>query len=424
MGVTSVKMVEEITKTDRKTRSPRHMFFTEQMPFAIVPFAIAPVLPGETLTNWFTESRFVSNPIQNSQLGWKVSKFLFYVKATDLLNTAIRDMFSDPANVDLSATLGLAANDQKYYTAKGGIPYLKLAVQKIVQHYFRDAGEAWDKVLIDGYPAAQIKEGFWLDSLTDKDDMPEGANIATATDAGDLERLMMAFEQLRALGLAKMDYEDYLKSFGINTKDEEVDRPEMVANFSEFMYPSNTINPADGAAVSALSTVLKKGESSRKFFREPGFLVGISVLRPKVYFGGLAGNLAGHLSRSWDWIPGWNNDSPATTLKRFEAGTGPLGDRTVDTDAYFVDMRDLLVHGDQFQNRNAFDPGVAGSGIRHLAPLPDANLNWKYPNETFAKSLFRDTTTAGLQSARDDGYVSFAIRGGITDMTVGNVASV
>lgn len=418
------QIIESISKTDRVTRAPRHFFNVEALPFAICPLGIAPVLPGETLTNFFTETRAVSSPIANPIIGWKQHYFYFYVKATDLLNNAIREMFADPANTDLSATLGVAANATPYYTAKGGVPYLEMAVKRIAETWFRDAGEAWDKAVIGGYPAAQIKEGFWLDSLTDKDDMPEGAALASASDAGDLERLMLAFEQLRALGLANMTYEDFLASHGINVRAEEMDKPELVTTFSEFMYPANTVNPANGNAVSALSTVVKKGDAQRKFFREPGFIVGLTITRPKVYFGGLAGNLAAHLSRSWDWLPGWFTEQPLTALKRFEPGTGPLGDRTNDTDAYFVDMRDLFMHGDQFQNRKAFDPLVATDKTLHSVGLPDVDLNWKYPTEAMAKSFFLDAATAGAQVMRQDGYFSLSIRGRQRDATVGNVAAI
>ena len=46
---------------------------------------------------------------------------------------------------------------------------------------------------------------------------------------------------------------------------------------------------------------------------------------------------------------------PFTSLKKFTADTGPLGDRTTATDGYFVDMRDLFLYGDQFQNMAAFN---------------------------------------------------------------------
>ena len=435
--------VTPLAKSDRITRSPRHMYNTHQMAFVIQPFCIAPVLPGETITNFFNEARLLSDPIRNSRLGWKAHQFLFYVKASDLLNNAIRDMFADPLNVDLSATQGIPANDQTFYTAKGGIPYLELAVKKITEAYFRDEGEPWDKAL--GYPnmggktlpLAQIKEGFWMDSLTDKDQVPQQAELDASADTGDIERLYEAFQNLSAMGLANITYEDYLRAHGISVEAaEQQGKPELLATWSEFMYPSNTVNPATGTASAALSTVIKKGESLRKFFKEPGFIVGLTVIRPKIYFGGLAGNLAAHMSRSWDWMPAWLHGNDVSTLKKFEAGTGPLGDRTTDTDAYFVDMRDLLIHGDQLISRGtnitgqpyepngrAWDPNVTTYGEHHLFGLPDQQLNWKYPTHAMVYSLFKDQTQ-DRQCIYLDGYVSFNIRGHQRDRTVSQISQV
>jgi len=86
----------------------------------------------------------------------------------------------------------------------------------VTETYFRDEGEAWDAFkLADGTPIVQIREKTWMDSLTDKDDMPEGDAISGATDAGDLDRLMDAYEMLRAMGMANMTYEDWLRGQGV-----------------------------------------------------------------------------------------------------------------------------------------------------------------------------------------------------------------
>lgn len=422
----SVSTVLDASTTDRVGRYPRHMFNVQAMPYSIQPLAIAPVLPAESLTNLFFESRCITSPIRNSIIGWKKEYFAFYVKVTDLLQDAIRNMFVDPTNTDLSATLGVAANDTAYYTAKGGVPYLKLAIERIAATWFRDAGESATNVVINNYPAAQIREGFYLDSLTDKDDMPEGAALATATDAGDLDRLLLAFEQLRAMGLAKMDYEDFLRSYGISVPDKDQDRPELLFHCSDFQYPSNTVNPVDGTPSSAVSWVFRQGENrKRKFFKEPGFVIFLTVTRPKVYFSGLAGNAAAHMSRAWDWMPALLHEHPQTSLKQFPVAAGPLGDRAVDPDSYFLDMRDVLTYGDQFHNRQSFDASMAGAeGVFHAVPLPDGNLKWKYPTEASVKKFFSDTATAGRQNIYEDGYISLQIMGKQRDMTRGNIALV
>lgn len=419
------QMMQQVRKTGRVGRHPKHNFGVQGLPFQLVPFMIAPVLPGETMDNLFFESRVVSDPVLNKLIGWKKEFAFFYVKITDLLQDAIRDMFVDPTNTDLGSTLGIPNNNAAFYEAKGGIPYLAYSYQKIVQHYFRDEGEAWDAFKIGDYATAQIKDTFWMDSLTDEDDMPEGAEIpddAANATIGELDRLLDAWEQLRALGLAQPTYEDFLRSYGISIPNKDENKPELLARFSDFQYPTNTINPANGAPTSALSWVFKNGERKNKFFKEPGFIIGISVVRPKTYYAGLAGNMAGFMARAWDWMPNYLRDMPETSLKHFLTDTGPLGDRTTAPDGYWADMNDLLMYGDQFQNHTAFAAVPANVGAQNMFALPTGDtFNFKYPTEAMAKSVFVDAGgTAFL--VRQDGYVSLSIKGAQRDTTRGNIA--
>lgn len=405
----------------RQGRYPRHDFNTPAIPFTAHPFMIAPVMPGETLTNLYLESRVVTDPCLNSIIGWKKEYLFYYVRMSDLMLASIRDMFVDPTNTDLAATLGIAANDTVYYTAKGGVDYAKRAVKRVVETFFRDQDETADqyKTADDRY-IVQFKKQLWMDSLTDKDLMPEGALLSTATDANDLQRLMNAFEQLRALGIANMTYEDWLRSNGIPIPDKDTDKPEEIAYFSDFSYPSNTIDPTNGTPRSALSWVFKNGHSKPKFFKEPGFIIGISVTRPKIYYSGLAGNAAGFLTRAWDWSPNYLWSMPEATLKPFAGDTGPLGDRTTAPDGYFLDMRDLFLYGDQWQNHTAFNAVPADSGANHMVALPDgASFRWKYPSEAQCKQFFVDTANGRV---KQDGYVSLQIQGTMVDHTVGQLS--
>lgn len=421
--------------TRRVGRYPKHIFQIAEMAYTLQPFMIAPVLPGETLENVYLENRVITDPVANPIIGWKKELYFFYVRATDLLTDAIRDMFIDPANTDLGATLGIAANDQAFYTAKGGIDYLKRCTQRVWETYFSDEGDVYAdydvagvNAAFNGVPFVQIRDRFWLDSITDEDVMPVGDDPGTATNASQLEAVQAAFEQLRALGIANMTYEDFLRSYGISIPQKDEAKPELLARFSDFQYPSNTINPTNGAPASAVSWVFKNSSRDPKFFKEPGFVVGFSVTRPKVYFAGLAGNLAGHLGRAWDWLPNYLNEAaadpmPFTSLKKFLTDTGPLGDRTTATDGYWVDMRDLFMHGDQFQNRTAFAAVPANVGAQHLLALPpgDNHHLYKYPTADMAKSFFVDAAGTAW-TIRSDGVVSLSIKGKQADYTVGNFA--
>jgi len=422
-----MRTLSSLPPTSRVGRYPKHTFLTREMPFTAQPFMLARVLPGETMKNMKFEARVITDPIANPIIGWKKEYFFFYVRVTDLLNDAIKDMFVDPTNAEISG-LDEASNVQATYAAKGAIDWVRLCRDRVVEEYFRDEGEtAAAYSTAAGDRIVQIRQNSFLDSLTDKDLMPEGDAIAGATDIGDLERLMNAFEMARALGLSNISYEDFLRQYGIAVPNKDENKPELLGHFSEFVYPSNTINPASGVPASACSWVFNTGQRDPKFFKEPGFVLGLSVTRPKVYFAGLAGLASGFAQRAWDWMPAYLRDMPETALKRFTAGTGPLGDRLNDTDDYFLDMRDELLYGDQFQNMAAFPANSANpstTGAHHLLALPDASLNWKYPTETMIKSFFVSDTAPYI---RQDGYCAFHIQGSaqapIVDYTVGNLAT-
>lgn len=430
-----MRTLMSVPPTNRVGRYPRHLFQTQSLAYTLQPLAIAPVLPGETMKNLYFESRVVTDPIRSPRIGWKKEYFAFYVRITDLLVDAIRDMFIDPANTNLAGTYGIAANDQAFYTAKGGIDYMKRCTQRVWETYFSDEGDVYTDydvagvhASVNGLPFVQIRERLWLDSITDEDIMPVGADPGTATTADQLEQLLAAFESLRALGIANMTYEDFLRSYGIAIPTKDENKPELIAHFSDFQYPSNTVDPTTGIPASAVSWVFKNGKRDPKFFKEPGFVVFYSVTRPKVYFGGLAGNLAGHLSRAWDWVPNYMNEAsadpmPWTSLKKFASDTGPLGDRTTATDGYWIDMRDLYLHGDQFQNIVAFNPVPANDGASHILALPpgDNHHLYKYPDAAMAKSFFTDSAGTAFY-IKQDGYLSLSVEGKQVDYTVGNFA--
>lgn len=425
-------LLTPIAPTDRVGRYPKHTFQIRELPFTAQPFMIAPVLPGETLTNLFMESRVITDPVLSSIIGWKKEYYFFYIRMSDLNVDEFKELFVDPANADLisSTALETTANSQWTYSAKGGIDWTKRCLDRVIETYFRDEGETVASHVTAttnaGTPIVQIREQTWMDSITDNADFIDGAAIAGATDAGDLERLMNAFEQLRALGIADMSYEDFLRSYGISIPNKDEGKPEMIARFSDYQYPSNTVNPATGAPSSAVSWVFKNGERKPIFFKEPGFLLGVSVTRPKVYFAGLAGSAASFMTRAWDWMPNYLEQMPETSLKQFASDTGPLGDRTAATNAYWVDMRDILLYGDQFQNVAAFNPAPATIGANHLLALPGGDVsdnNWKYPTEAMCKSFFVDAAGTAFY-VKQDGYCSLSIKGKQVDRTVGNLATI
>lgn len=400
--------LQSMAPTDRKHRRPKHKFNIEQRPYALTPFMIAPVLPGETFSGAYFETRQVTDPVRNPLIGWSSEFYWFYVKIRDLADAAtLETLFVDPTQ-NLSA-LNSAA-DQAFYHRGGSPNFLQMCVRRITEVYFRDDGEAWNNVMIGSYPAVQFRDQGWLDSLTDTTILPDGGAVVTSSYEA-MDRALEAYEYLLAHSLTDMSFDDYLRTFGVTIPKSEERKPELIAQVREFQYPSNTVEPSTGVPSSAVSWVLKAPVKKRMFFREPGFIVGVSVVRPKIYFGRQFGSLAHHLDQGLSWLPAIMKDSPETSLREFTggaAGTGPLSNGTVGpANGYIVDMRDLFLYGDQFTN-------LAPDAARYFLDLPTAALQRKYPTQAMTETIH-----VGLAAGRTraDGFTSLDILGMQQDYT-------
>ena len=115
--------VQPTRRTGRVTRSPRHTFQVRHEPFALVPFLLAPVLPGETFKSGLLQARAVTDPISNPIIGWHLEHYFFYVKHRDLsIRDDLAEMMLDP-DKDLSVHYSPASIP--FYHAGGAIDWVK-----------------------------------------------------------------------------------------------------------------------------------------------------------------------------------------------------------------------------------------------------------------------------------------------------------
>lgn len=413
----------------RVMRRPQHRFQIRSKPWQIQPICIAPVLPGETLRNLLIQSRVVTDPIKNPLVGWWCEYYFFYVKHRDLDQ---RDHFTammlDP-NYDLSSLN--AAAKQEHYHAAGAIDWVAHCLNRVVDCYFRDEPDVGSSITLGNLPAAKLGIESWLDSVTNAGDMPEEPDVpeigidpgadttaGTADDyvkASDVEKALRHWQFLRNANMTEMSYEDYLRTYGIRAPLVEQHQPELVRYLREWSYPSNTVNPADGRPSSAVSWSIAERADKDRFFSEPGFIFGVSVIRPKVYLAGQTSGAIRLLDDAFAWLPAVMRDDPGTSLKEVAASAQPLDN---NTDAFVVDVRDLFLYGDQFVNF-ALDTADA-----NFVDLPTPGLEKQYPDMDDANNLFVDGPPAGEETEADvfrwlrqDGVVSLNIAGTQVDHT-------
>lgn len=412
----------------RIIRRPQHPFQLRTRPFQIQPFVIAPVLPGETLKNALVQSRVVTDPIKHPLVGWWNEYFLFYVKHRDLGyhegSDFLEQMILSPAfNADPYLDDTPAA---KLYQYANAMPFTRLCLETVTEWFFRDQGEDWNVASLEGLPLAQITGRNWTDSLTVEPDFRQDSDVnLDRNDDGDITvREMMEaeahWEALRSAGLEAMDYEDYIRAYGVQIREPDASpnlyRPELIRYSREWTYPTNTVEPTTGVPSSAASWAIAFRADKDRFFKEPGFIFGVTVCRPKVYLGQQAGSLVNEMKSVFSWLPPMLHNDYKKSFVTIAHGEGPLPEifgsqSPAEEWDYKVDMRDLFIYGDQFIN---FAADNAGSFMDSVT----ADGKRRYPDSTSIDNLF----AGGAKSIRQDGIVTFAIAGRQKDRTPTGIA--
>lgn len=425
-----VSLIAAQAANQRITRNPQHPFQLKGVrPWQIQPMLLAPVLPGETLQNLLLQARVVSDPLVHPLIGWHCEYYFFYVKVRDLNQRDLfEQMFIDPTT-DVSSLN--AASDAKVYhkaSSETDIPWGRLCLERVTQVYFRTQDETILQAAIDGLPLANIGKDDLTDSLGLVSDIETPADIdLTSTTAGqgdgtakvmasEIDEVMRNYEFLRNNNLIDMSYEDFLGTYGVRPKKEESHEPELIRYIRKWTYPTNTINPADGSPSSAVSWVIAERSDKRVFCREPGFIFGVQVLRPKVYSSSQVSTLTSIMNKAMDWLPSVMADDPWSSMRAIGANEPPF---SIIEEAYMLDIKDLFVRGEQFLN---FDPAETEQDGAINVPRWDVGgsaLIERYGSATAADTLF----SGDSKTIRTDGIVSLSIKGRLVDTSPNGVGS-
>lgn len=404
----SAAIVSKVPTTGRVLRRPQHTFQLRHKPFVIQPFLIAPVLPGETMTNLLLQSRAVTDPLNNALTGWWLEYYIFYIKHRDLDD---RDEFVKMVlqpGYDLSA-LHSGADPDTYHSGSG-LDWSRACLRRVVDEYFRDEGEVYSDHTINGNPISKVQQRNWMDSLMLATVAEAGEGTigpATTDTASEIDAMMLQWEHLRAMNMTTMSYEQFLETYGVHTSAAEHNRPELIRYLREWQYPSNTVDPTDGSVASAVSWAVAERADKDRFFKEPGFIFGVTVARPKVYFANQDGAAVNMMDSALNWLPAIMMDEPATSLIELPAGSIPVSAGTAEM---WADVRDLFLYGDQFVNYALTDADS------HLLALPvlDGTRTW-YASTTDIDEMFVGATPASLVT--QDGIVSISVKGTQVDQT-------
>lgn len=403
--------LQTIPNSSRVHRRPRHKFALGIYPYRLVPFLLAPVWPGESLVNLWFETREVSPPLVDPITGWGSEWYVFYVKMSDLVaHPEVMTMLIDPNNTPLTGS-GHAYDDAPYYYHKGPFPnYGFMCMERVVETYFRDVAETphYDEENVGVFEVKYRDHGLF-DSLTPGAFDDGSAVPPAASGMDDLARAQDLYDYLVAAQLTDLSYSDWCAAYGVKIPAAEKNEPELLFNFKEWVYPSNTVNPADGTPSSAISLVLKKNFNEPKYFKEPGFIFGCHVLRPKLYSLDQKQNAVDLLNTALAWLPAMLSSDPATSLREFTA-SDILTAHPTPTDKVIVDMRDVPMYGDQLFNTT----------LPVTAVNMDPALAYQYPLSSDVTALFK---APGATTTKADGFTSLDIVGRIVDYTTAHTSA-
>lgn len=417
MPASAQLLVQRTGKQARTPRHPQHTFRVDHKPWEIQPFLLAPVLPGETLKNLSMQSRVVSDPWGAPLVGGWIEHYFFYIRNRQMDTTAAGATTSTlPSDfmalvLDAAATLSstLTASTYAYTNDTTGKDWMSPALAKIVAEWFRDQGDAPNAYMsrTSTRYLARISQESFINSLTDTTAVPDGGTVSGTAEAQ--ERLWIAYQYARGQKFTEMTFEDWLATFGVNSgPSQDRDKPELIRYSREWSYPTNTVEPTTGVPSSALSYSCNVRADKDRFFDEPGFIVGLSVFRPKVYRSNQKSTATVMLDNAYSWMPAVLKDTPESSLREFTNAQGPLGDISAPilTNGYFLDMRDLYTYGDQWVD------AAGATGLQQVA-IPTAAQVHKYATETMADALF----SGSGKYIKQDGVVSFTILGTQWDHT-------
>lgn len=426
-GIPAYQVMEAPT-VGRKPRAPVHDFNLRFRPFVLQPFMCAPVLPGDTLKNTLISYSAMTDPVKHPLIGWWYDCHVFYVPFRAMeFSQHLQDMVLDPAFGELNSAADVAADPDFYHAQATKPSFAHAATKAVVEEYFRHEGEDWltnahlDNVPQIGLTKKSAISSFILDSASSEPDLLPGTSDQddnldeilgsglSATFAGAYD----AYQALVAAQVVDITFEDWLTQYGVKLPTAHNDpKPERIGSYSDWKFPTKAVDQTDGSIASAIHWRDRIKFDKDRRFKEPGVIIGLMCATPKIYLRNQGEAAIDSLTRSLDWLPAVLGEHAFTSLKLFtsngtNAGIGPLG--FVPSADYWLDIRDLFVHGDQFVNfaLTATDANIVA--------LPTSAGRTRFVSSADADDLFAAASPANKIHA--EGRCRLNILSQVTDMT-------
>lgn len=407
----NLRVIQPGETRTRKRRMPNFPVAGTMKPFGLYPIMCHPVLPGETLKSFRLKWRCLSKPITHPLSGAWLETWLVYVKLTDL-DRDLGNMFID----DTYSTTGYTSSgSEKYFTKSGQIDWIKLCTEKVHDSYFMDDSET--ARTIDGVRQTKLSANSWYQNMIFK---PADDALDT-TDIHDAVQELDAYMMMQQMNMSELTYEKYLEQYGVRSIRQAEGDPEILRYARSWTLPVNTVEPTDGTPSSAWVWSDETKADKDKRFNEPGFLLCLASVRPKMYQKHLEHSFVGNLWGFSDFYPAYNLEDPTAGIKEITSAD-PVFHADHRTDVGDVTMlydhRDLLNHGEQFVNEWGGTPFSLplSTGLTAQDADDNASLRGEYATSTDIDALFT-SATATDKFCYYEGIAHADILGHVTDTT-------
>lgn len=410
-----VQVIQPGETRKRFHRRPNFPIAGSLKPFGLYPIMCHPVLPGETLKAAKSKWTVVSQPLVNPFCGAWLESWMFYVKLTDLDRDLGQMFISD----DYSTSGWQSGTDRERMFFKGtAIQWIEKCTNRIHDAYFLSEGETAETMGGTDGAIRRIKLNArsWYQNL-----MFEPTEVALdTTGERDHVEQMSAYQMVQQMQMTELSYESYLEQYGVKSMRLGIGEPEILRFTRSWTKPTNFIDPADGSPSSAWVWNDEMVIEKDKRFDEPGFIIQMAAVRPKMYQAGQVASLVGSLWGFSDWFPAYNLTDPAAGIKRI--GTDdPVFLSTLNAAEGEVQMlydhRDLLSHGEQFVNDTSLKYALPmAAGWDTQAAASSAAARGEYADNTSVEAIFVGTSD-NQERCLYEGITSLTIAGHVQDTT-------
>lgn len=394
-------IIRERRSISRAMRRPVHTAFVKQRPHQVQPIACLPVLAGDSVRGFDVEARVITDPLTSTVIGWWHELAAFYVRLTDFDEyDAIQSWMVNESPGSI-AGMSYATAAWTYYRAGvgQGPDWLLGAMKPIIRHYFRSEGEDPSLPALDSVPLA----GRVLRDWTQAARLESELGVASPVD---YDTRWAAYQTMTRDGLFTGDFVEFLRAEGTEVPEQllrsgthsSIRKPELIAWQRTFAYPQLSQDPTNGNLSAICSWANRAGLPKRRriYCDVPGFIVVVSVARPKVYLAAQQSRADGLFAEGRVWRSTYEADAPQETLVKVDYADAVSGILNT-TDPLVIDTDGVLYHGDQF---------VKGSGaLTTAALLQGSTLNTHYPTGAEVDGWF----SGANKNITLDGYVRTVI---------------